>query len=165
MHGRKAVTSKGQLTQATLPIHAGKGTAMLVLTRKADEQILIGDDIKITLVRVRGNSVRIGIDAPKSIRVVRGELAHKDAAARSGPMVEREEVFARPEAQPKYSGSTNRIAAANARKETPSVPSHSASLSDASRTNAPESFVNPAASPNTLEQAKRAPLSAFVSAT
>ncbi|TWU46235.1 Carbon storage regulator [Rubripirellula tenax] len=47
---------------------------MLVLTRKVDEQILIGDDIKITLIRVRGNSVRIGIEAPREVRVVRGEL-------------------------------------------------------------------------------------------
>ena len=85
---------------------------MLVLTRKADEQILIGDDIKITLVRVRGNSVRIGIDAPKNIRVVRGELAARDASEASAPIVEREEVFARPEAQPKYAGATNRIATA-----------------------------------------------------
>ncbi len=53
---------------------------MLVLTRKANEQILIGDDIKITLVRVRGNSVRIGIEAPREVRVVRGELADRDDA-------------------------------------------------------------------------------------
>ncbi|QDV64437.1 MULTISPECIES: carbon storage regulator CsrA [Crateriforma] len=51
---------------------------MLVLTRKAKEQIVIGDGITITLVRVKGNSVRIGIDAPKDVRVVRGELAEKD---------------------------------------------------------------------------------------
>jgi carbon storage regulator CsrA len=47
---------------------------MLVLTRKADEQILIGDDIKITLVKVRGGSVRIGIEAPKNVKILRGEL-------------------------------------------------------------------------------------------
>jgi len=47
---------------------------MLVLTRKASEEILIGDDIKITLVRVRGNSVRVGIEAPREIRVVRAEI-------------------------------------------------------------------------------------------
>ncbi|TWU47102.1 carbon storage regulator [Rubripirellula reticaptiva] len=47
---------------------------MLVLTRKVNEEILIGDDIKITLIRVRGNSVRIGVEAPRSVRVVRGEL-------------------------------------------------------------------------------------------
>ena len=50
---------------------------MLVLTRKADEQILIGDDIKITLVKVRGGSVRIGIDAPKSVKIIRAELEPK----------------------------------------------------------------------------------------
>ena len=59
---------------------------MLVLTRKADEQILIGDDIKITLVRVRGNSVRLGIDAPRDVRIVRAELdsleAKSDAQSR-----------------------------------------------------------------------------------
>ncbi len=47
---------------------------MLVLTRKADEQILIGENVKITIVKVRGNSVRLGIEAPREIRVVRGEL-------------------------------------------------------------------------------------------
>ncbi len=55
---------------------------MLVLTRKVNEQILIGDEIKITLVRVRGNTVRIGIEAPRDVRVVRGELTMQDE---SGP--------------------------------------------------------------------------------
>jgi carbon storage regulator CsrA len=39
---------------------------------------VIGNDIKITLVRVRGNSVRIGIEAPRDVRVVRGELLVHD---------------------------------------------------------------------------------------
>lgn len=47
---------------------------MLVLTRKLDEAIQIGDDIKITVLRVKGNTVRIGIEAPKSVRVIRDEL-------------------------------------------------------------------------------------------
>ena len=47
---------------------------MLVLSRKATERILIGDDIAITIVRIGPNSVRIGIDAPKEVNVVRGEL-------------------------------------------------------------------------------------------
>lgn len=50
---------------------------MLVLTRKTDETIKIGDDVEITVIRVRGNSVRIGIKAPKEIRVTRGELDSK----------------------------------------------------------------------------------------
>jgi carbon storage regulator len=47
---------------------------MLVLTRKLDEKIRIGKDIVITVVEVKGNRVRLGIEAPLSIPVVRGEL-------------------------------------------------------------------------------------------
>ena len=47
---------------------------MLVLTRKQQDQIQIGDNIRITVLKVKGQSVRIGIEAPKNIRVVRGEL-------------------------------------------------------------------------------------------
>ena len=47
---------------------------MLVLTRKQREQIQIGEDITITILRVKGNAVRIGIEAPQGIRVLRGEL-------------------------------------------------------------------------------------------
>ena len=51
---------------------------MLVLTRKLQEQIRVGDDITLTVLRVKGNSVRIGIEAPKDVRVVRGELPPKE---------------------------------------------------------------------------------------
>ncbi len=47
---------------------------MLVLTRKLNESIQIGEDIRITVVRIKGNTVRIGIEAPQQVRVVRGEL-------------------------------------------------------------------------------------------
>ena len=47
---------------------------MLVLSRKTSERILIGDDIAITIVRIGPNSVRIGIEAPKSMNIVREEL-------------------------------------------------------------------------------------------
>jgi carbon storage regulator CsrA len=47
---------------------------MLVLTRKYQEQIRIGDNITVTILKVKGNSVRIGIDAPREVRVIRGEL-------------------------------------------------------------------------------------------
>jgi carbon storage regulator len=48
---------------------------MLVLSRKTSERILIGDEIAITIVRIDPNSVRIGIDAPKTMSIVRGELS------------------------------------------------------------------------------------------
>jgi carbon storage regulator len=47
---------------------------MLVLSRKTSEQIKIGDDITITVVRVAGNRVRLGIAAPGEISVRRAEL-------------------------------------------------------------------------------------------
>jgi len=47
---------------------------MLVLTRKAGEQIRIGNNIVVTVLEVLGNKVRVGIDAPDNISIVRGEL-------------------------------------------------------------------------------------------
>ena len=50
---------------------------MLVLTRKSDESINIGDDITITIVEIKGNSVRLGIKAPASLKIYRKELYEK----------------------------------------------------------------------------------------
>src|SRR3954465_15008353 len=47
---------------------------MLVLSRQKDETIIIGDDIEITVVDIRGDKVRLGVSAPKSISVHRKEV-------------------------------------------------------------------------------------------
>ena len=47
---------------------------MLVLTRKGEETIKVGDDIEISILSIEGDQVRIGIDAPKSVDVHRGEV-------------------------------------------------------------------------------------------
>ena len=47
---------------------------MLVLSRKQNERILVGDSIVVTVVRVSGDKVRIGIEAPDHVRVLRDEL-------------------------------------------------------------------------------------------
>lgn len=47
---------------------------MLILTRKLGESIAIGDDIKITFLEIKGKQIKMGIDAPSSIAVHRGEL-------------------------------------------------------------------------------------------
>jgi carbon storage regulator CsrA len=47
---------------------------MLVLTRKVNQQIRLGNDITVTVLRVQGNTIRIGIEAPRDVRVVRAEL-------------------------------------------------------------------------------------------
>jgi carbon storage regulator CsrA len=66
---------------------------MLVLSRKTQERIQIGDNVVVTVLRVKGNMVRIGIEAPKDVRVIRGELPAKTA---SGPTVEPEITIERP---------------------------------------------------------------------
>lgn len=48
---------------------------MLVLSRKLNQEIVIGDGIKITVLKIKGNTIRLGIDAPRDVRVIRGELA------------------------------------------------------------------------------------------
>ncbi len=47
---------------------------MLILTRRISESIIIGDDVKITVLGVKGNQVRLGIDAPKDLSVHREEI-------------------------------------------------------------------------------------------
>jgi len=57
---------------------------MLVLSRKPGEKILIGDQITVTIVRIGPNNVRIGIDAPRDMNIVRDELCGGLAAAEMG---------------------------------------------------------------------------------
>ncbi|MCB2175967.1 MAG: carbon storage regulator CsrA [Actinomycetales bacterium] len=62
---------------------------MLVLSRRVGERLIIGDDIVITVIDVRSDGVRIGIDAPRSVRVNRAEVLEavkkaNEEAARSG---------------------------------------------------------------------------------
>lgn len=47
---------------------------MLILTRKSGESIRIGDDVVVTVQEVKGNQVRLGVDAPKGISIYRGEI-------------------------------------------------------------------------------------------
>ncbi len=63
---------------------------MLVLTRKVQQEIVIGNDITITVLEVSGQSVRLGIDAPRNIRVLRRELQQRmeAAAAETAPAAE-----------------------------------------------------------------------------
>ena len=52
---------------------------MLVLTRKLQQQIKIGDHVTVTILRVKGQTVRVGIEAPREVRVIRGELPREGA--------------------------------------------------------------------------------------
>ena len=52
---------------------------MLILTRKAGQSFLIGPDVEITITEISGDKVRVGIEAPKEVKVLRAEL--RDTAA------------------------------------------------------------------------------------
>ena len=52
---------------------------MLVLSRKVNEQIVIGNNIRMTVISIRGNQVRLGFEAPQSVPIFRDELRHQDA--------------------------------------------------------------------------------------
>jgi len=65
---------------------------MLILSRKTNEKIMIGDDISVSIIEIRGDQVRIGVDAPKSVKVFRQEVfdaikAENKAAALSAPVL------------------------------------------------------------------------------
>lgn len=47
---------------------------MLVLTRKRNQEILIGDNVKITILEINGDNIKIGVTAPRDITILRGEL-------------------------------------------------------------------------------------------
>jgi carbon storage regulator len=50
---------------------------MLVLSRKSNQEIQIGGDVTITVLRVRGDEVRLGITAPRAVPVLRGEVLRR----------------------------------------------------------------------------------------
>lgn len=60
---------------------------MLILTRRVGETVMIGDDIAITVLRVKGNQVRLGLDAPKNVSVQREEIYQRmQGTAASGEL-------------------------------------------------------------------------------
>lgn len=55
---------------------------MLVLSRKEGERIMVGDDVVLTVNRISGNRVAIGIEAPRSTSILRGELSKSESDVR-----------------------------------------------------------------------------------
>ncbi|MDR1238655.1 MAG: carbon storage regulator CsrA [Treponema sp.] len=64
---------------------------MLILSRKVNEKIMIGDNVSVSVIEVRGDQVRLGVDAPRDVKVFRQEvfdaiMAENKAAAESTPV-------------------------------------------------------------------------------
>jgi carbon storage regulator len=73
---------------------------MLILSRKVNEKIMIGDDISVSIIEIRGDQVRLGVDAPRSVKVFRQEVfdaikAENRAAAESRPKLPDIELFSK----------------------------------------------------------------------
>ena len=56
---------------------------MLILTRRVGESLMIGDNVTVTVLGVKGNQVRIGVDAPKDVAVYRRELYERIRTAKA----------------------------------------------------------------------------------
>ena len=81
-----------------------KEYAMLVLTRKTDQTICIGSDIRVTILRVVNGRVKIGIEAPHEVRILRGELLTQSGARQTPKVIDSDcsalETAATPPATP-----------------------------------------------------------------
>lgn len=60
---------------------------MLILTRRVGESLIIGDDVVVNVLGVKGNQVRIGVDAPKHVSVHREEIYDRIQAEKDQPNV------------------------------------------------------------------------------
>ena len=66
---------------------------MLILRRKKNESILIGDNIRLTVIETAADGVRIAIDAPKHISILREELSHAEEENRSDVAKDHNAIF------------------------------------------------------------------------
>jgi carbon storage regulator len=66
------------------PLRSSREATMLVLTRKSNQSIMIGDDIEVSVLAIMGEKVRIGIQAPRDVPVFRKEVYLEIQQERSG---------------------------------------------------------------------------------
>ena len=65
---------------------------VLILTRRVGEKVMIGDDVSVTVLRVKGNQVRLGVEAPKSVSVQREEIFNRMKIEAEGRDISGEEA-------------------------------------------------------------------------
>ncbi len=64
---------------------------MLILTRRVGERLIIGDDVTVTILSIKGNQIRVGIDAPREVKVHREEVFQRILKER-GVLKERDKL-------------------------------------------------------------------------
>ena len=69
--------NSAQVSRAGKYVQAMEAEIMLILTRKVDESLIVGDEVKVTVLGIKGGQVRIGITAPRDIAVHRQEVFNK----------------------------------------------------------------------------------------
>jgi carbon storage regulator CsrA len=85
---RTALEDCRQFTSDSITSPWQRSVPMLVLTRKAKQQIQIGPHVTITILQIKGQTVRLGIEAPRDVSVLRNELAAKPTANMDDPTVQ-----------------------------------------------------------------------------
>ena len=75
---------------------------MLILTRRVGETVMIGDEVTVTVLGVKGNQVRIGVNAPKTVAVHREEIFERIKREQDGdaPVAATSSLWSRPPARP-----------------------------------------------------------------
>ncbi len=66
---------------------------MLVLSRKVGETIWVGDDVEIVITEIKGDQIKLGIQAPKSVEVVRGELRTEVSGSNTESVIRNLDIF------------------------------------------------------------------------
>ncbi|GAC33359.1 carbon storage regulator CsrA [Paraglaciecola polaris] len=64
---------------------------MLILTRRVGETLMVGDEVTVTVLGVKGNQVRIGVNAPKEVSVHREEIYMRIQAEKNGQLAEHDQ--------------------------------------------------------------------------
>lgn len=66
---------------------------MLVLTRKVGETIWVGDNVEIVITEIKGDQIKLGIQAPKSVEIVRGELRTEVLESNTEAVIKNLDIF------------------------------------------------------------------------